>query len=116
MKAFMWDASSGFCCAGGDKVKYGKLMARALRDKAEELGVYDECAADFAAIDKEMSSTFYVSNDVYKNYDNIVKIIGDKMGSKYSSPYAKGGASVQAQGETQKPKKEFKWYNPLTWF
>lgn len=116
MKAFMWDASSGFCCAGGDKVKYGKLMARALRDKAEELGVYDECAADFAAIDKEMSSTFYVSNDVYKNYDNIVKVIGDKMGSKYSSPYAKGGASVQAQGETQKPKKEFKWYNPLTWF
>lgn len=116
MKAFMWDASSGFCCAGGDKVKYGKLMARALRDKAEELGVYDECAADFAAIDKEMSSTFYVSNDVYKNYDNIVKVIGDKLGSKYSAPYAKGGASVQPQGEEQKPKKEFKWYNPLTWF
>lgn len=116
MKAFMWDASSGFCCAGGDKVKYGKLVARALRDKAEELGVYDECAADFAAIDKEMSSTFYVDNDVYKNYDNIVKVIGDKMGSKYSSPYAKGGASVQSQGEQEKPKKEFKWYNPLTWF
>ena len=42
IEAFMWDADSG------QKEKYGKLIARALRDKAEELGIYDECREDFA--------------------------------------------------------------------
>ncbi len=85
MQAFMDDANSGFCCAGGQKVKYGKQIARALREKAEELGIYDECRADFAAIDKEMGSWFYVNNGVAQNYDNIIKKIAAKMGSKYGS-------------------------------
>src|SRR5574344_461187 len=80
MDAFMWDADSG------QKTKYGKQIARALRDKAEELGVYDQCQQDFAAIDKEMGSWFYVSNDISKNYDNIIRIIAEKMGSPYGSP------------------------------
>lgn len=77
MEAFMWDADAS------QKVKYGKLIARALRDKAEELGIYDECKDDFAQIDKEMGSWLYVSNDVSKNYDNIIEKIANKMGSKY---------------------------------
>ncbi len=80
MEAFMWDASSG------DKEKYGKAIASALRQKADELGIYDECREDFAAIDKEMGSWFYISNDISKNYDNIIKKIAEKMGSKYGSP------------------------------
>lgn len=79
MQAFMWDADSA------QKEKYGKLIARALRDKAEELGIYDECRKDFAAIDKEMGSLFFISNDVYKNYDNIIAKIAEKMGSKYGN-------------------------------
>ena len=57
MEAFMWDAASGFLGFGmgsGKKIKYGRAIATALRQKAEELGVYDQCRADFAAIDKEM--------------------------------------------------------------
>ena len=72
MEAFMWDASSG------DKEKYGKAIASALRQKADELGIYDECREDFAAIDKEMGSWFYISNDISKNYDNIIKKIAEK--------------------------------------
>jgi len=92
MEAFMWDAASGFLGFGmgsGKKIQYGRAIATALRQKAEELGVYDQCRADFAAIDKEMGSWFYVNNDVYKNYDNIIKIIGQKMGSKYAVPSEK---------------------------
>ena len=85
MDAFMWDADSS------QKEKYCKLISRALRDKAEELGLADECAADFAAIDKEVRSWFFISNDISKNFNNIIKKIGDKMGSKYSSPYNKNG-------------------------
>lgn len=77
MTAFMWDADSG------QKEKYGKAIARALRDKAEELGIYDECAKDFAAIDKEMNSWLYISNDVATHYDAIIEKIAAKMGSKY---------------------------------
>lgn len=77
MTAFMWDADSD------QKEKYGKAIVRALRDKAEELGIYDECASDFAAIDKEMNSWLYISNDVAANYDAIIEKIAAKMGSKY---------------------------------
>lgn len=77
MTAFMWDADSD------QKEKYGKAIARALREKAEELGIYDECAADFAAIDKEMGSWFYISNDIAEKYDAIIEKIAAKMGSKY---------------------------------
>lgn len=83
MDAFMWDADAG------QKEKYGKLIARALRDKAEELGIYDQCRADFAAIDKEMNSWLYISNDVSANYNNIIAKIAEKMGSKYGKPQGK---------------------------
>ena len=73
IEAFMWDAESG------QKEKYGKLIARALRDKAEELGIYDECREDFAKIDKEMGSWLYISNDIAQNYDNIIAKIAEKM-------------------------------------
>lgn len=78
MTAFMWDANAD------QKKTYGKKIARALRDKAEALGVYDKCREDFAAIDKEMGSWFYVSNDVAKNYDNIIKVIANKEGKPYA--------------------------------
>ena len=91
MEAFMWDANSG------DKEKYGKAIASALRQKADELGIFDECREDFAAIDKEMGSWFYISNDVSKNYDNIIKKIAEKMGSKYGSPVSSKNASEEAK-------------------
>ena len=77
MKAFMWDADKD------QKEKYGKAIARALRDKAEQVGVHDDCKEDFAKIDKELGSWFYISNDIYENFDNIIKKIAEKMGGKY---------------------------------
>ena len=79
MTAFMWDADRS------QKVKYGKQIARALREKATELGIYDKCRDDFAAIDKEMGSWFYVSNNVAQNYDNIIQKIAEKEGKSYNS-------------------------------
>lgn len=79
MTAFMYDADRS------QKIKYGKQIARALRDKATELGIYDECRDDFAAIDKEMGSWFYVNNDVAKNYDNIIAKIAKKEGKTYNT-------------------------------
>ena len=55
----------------------------ALRDKALELGIMDECRGDFAAINKEVKSTFWFDNDVAENYDNIIKKIAAKEGKKY---------------------------------
>ena len=55
-----------------------------MRDKAVALGIYDKCREDFAAIDKEMNSWFYISNDVAKNYDNIIKEIANKEGKPYA--------------------------------
>lgn len=78
MTAFMYDADRG------QKIKYGKQIARALRDKATELGIYDQCREDFAAIDKEMGSWFYVDNNVAQNYDNIIKKIAEKEGKTYN--------------------------------
>lgn len=78
MQAFMWDANAD------QKKTYGKKIARALRDKAVALGIYDKCREDFAAIDKEMNSWFYISNDVAKNYDNIIKEIANKEGKPYA--------------------------------
>ena len=78
MQAFMWDANAN------QKKTYGKKIARALRDKAVALGIYDKCREDFAAIDKEMNSWFYISNDVAKNYDNIIKEIANKEGKPYA--------------------------------
>ena len=78
MQTFMWDANSD------QKKTYGKKIARALRDKAVALGIYDKCREDFATIDKEMNSWFCISNDVAKNYDNIIKEIANKEGKPYA--------------------------------
>lgn len=79
MTAFMWDADRD------QKIKYGKQIKNALMIKARELGVLDKCRADFAEIDKEMRSWFWVDNDVAKNYDNIIKIIAEAEGQPYNT-------------------------------
>ena len=78
MDDFMDDADSGFFCAGGQKVKYGKAIARMLRSRAISAGVYNESKEDLQAINKEMDSTFYVSNGIYQNYDNVAALIAAK--------------------------------------
>lgn len=84
MEAFMDDASSGFCHAGGQKVKYGRALARVLRAKAIELGIFDECKDDYAAIEKEMKSFWAIDDDIAKNYDNMLEKIAKKMGGEYA--------------------------------
>ena len=113
MEAFMSDANEGFwgTVLGGfginklfgygatsdQKVNGCRQVAYALREKAEELGIYDECKADFAKIDKELGSWLWIDDDIYKNFDNIIKKIANKMApgySKYGSP--------EKTGETKK--------------
>lgn len=84
MEAFMWDADAT------QKKQFGKLIARALRDRAEELGVYNECAAEFAAIDKELNSFFWINNDISKQFDSIIAKLAEKTGSQHGSKLAKG--------------------------
>ena len=84
MEAFMWDANAT------QKKQFGKLIARALRDRAEELGVYDDCAADFAKIDKELNSLLWISNDISEQFENIVAIMAEKVNSQYGSKLGKG--------------------------
>lgn len=79
MEAFMWDADST------QKKEYGKLIANALRDRAEELGVYDECKEEFAQINKELNSFFYISNDISAQFDSIIEKMAKKAGSKYGT-------------------------------
>lgn len=79
MEAFMWDADRS------QKITYGKQIARALRAKAMELGIMDECREDFAKISKEMGSWLWVDNDVYQNYDNIIQKIAEKEGHTYTA-------------------------------
>lgn len=97
MKAFMEDADSWFGCrwfahaswlgANNQKQEYGQKMVDLLKDKAEELGIYDECKKDFGVIEKELNNSFFaIDNDIYKNYDNVLKKIADKMGSKNGVP------------------------------
>ena len=113
MEAFMSDANEGFwgTVLGGfginklfgygatsdQKVNGCRQVAYALREKAEELGIYAECKADFAKTDKELGSWLWIDDDIYKNFDNIIKKIANKMGpgySKYGSP--------EKTGETKK--------------
>lgn len=110
MQAFMADANEGFwgsvcglgihkLCGYGatsdQKVNGCRQVAYALREKAEELGIYDECQADFAKINKGLGSWLWIDDDIYKNFDNIIKKIADKMGpgySKYGAPERFGEA------------------------
>lgn len=84
MKAFMWDADNG------QKKRYGKQIARALRAKAEELGVYQELAADFGKIDHEMRSILWINNDIYMTYDKIIARIAKAMNAENGEPKPKG--------------------------
>lgn len=106
MEAFMYDANEGFwgnVCGLGlnhlfgygavsdQKVKGCRNVAYALREKAEELGIYDECRADFDEINNQTGSWLWMKNKVYQNFDNIIKKIAEceKMDSgykKYSEP------------------------------
>ena len=81
MEAFMYDAD------GDQKPKYGKQIANALKEKALEVGVYDECKDDFAEIYDELGD-FSIDNTIYENYDNIIEKIAIAMGKpEYARPY-----------------------------
>ena len=78
MEAFVGDVS-------GKQRKEGcKNVASALQQKADELGIYDECAEDFAAIDRQLSSFWGVNDSIYEHFNNIVAKIGEKMGGIYA--------------------------------
>lgn len=81
MKAFMWDADSD------QKEKYGKQIATALRDRALAAGVFEDCREDFAVIDQELRSWFFISNDISKNFDNIIAKIAEAENSANGKPY-----------------------------
>ena len=72
-----------------DKKTYGKQIAALLRDKADELGIYDQCKDEFSNIDKEMRAVFFVSNDVAGDFDSIINKIAMKAGLNYSTPHKK---------------------------
>lgn len=80
-EAFMWDADSD------QKEKYGKQIATALRDRAIAAGVFEECREDFAVIDQELRSWFFISNDISKNFDNIIAKIAEAENSANGTPY-----------------------------
>lgn len=65
------------------KRKLGAQIRTALRDKALELGIHDSCREDLAKINKEVKSTFWFSDGVAENYENVVKKIAQKEGKKY---------------------------------
>lgn len=79
METFMWDADHS------QKAQYGKQIADALKAKALELGVFEECREDFDEIYSELDD-LTINNGIYRNYDNIVKIIAEKMEKPYSEP------------------------------
>jgi len=79
METFMWDADHS------QKAQYGKQIADALKAKALELGVFEECREDFDEIYSELDD-LTINNDIYRNYDNIVKIIAEKMEKPYNEP------------------------------
>lgn len=79
--AFLWDADRS------QKIKYGKQIAGALREKAMELGIAQDPALQeaFSKIDHEMNSLFYVDNDkASEGYNKAIEIIAKKMGGEYA--------------------------------
>ena len=89
MEAFMWDAD------GDQKKEYGQKIASALRERAINAGVFEDCREDFAVIDNELRSWFYISNDITKNFDNIIAKISEVENSTNGEPYE---ASSQTNG------------------
>lgn len=80
MKAFMWDADSE------QKVKYGRKIKNLLVRRAEKSGIYDELKDKFGEIDSELSSTFYVNNDIADTYDEIIAKIAEAEGKENGKP------------------------------
>lgn len=81
MDAFLWDADRS------QKIKYGKQISLALRQKAMELGIAQDPALQeaFAAIDTELNSKCMVFN--YKAgpaFNKAIEIIAKKMGGEYA--------------------------------
>lgn len=78
MEAFMYDAD------GTQKPEYGRRIANALREVTIQLGIYDECDADFTEIYDELGD-FSIDNTIYKCYDRILERICEASGgSKYA--------------------------------
>ncbi len=77
MEVFMADANSD------QKLKYGRLIQRALRDKAQELGIDLSKDADYQAITKELNSILYIDNGVADNFNALIKKLAAKMGYQY---------------------------------
>lgn len=81
MDAFLWDADRD------QKIKYGKQISTALRQKAMELGIAQDPALQeaFSKIDHEMNSLFWVDNDkASEGYNKAIEIIAKKMGGEYA--------------------------------
>lgn len=89
MEAFMWDADHG------QKKEYGQKIASALRERAINAGVFEDCREDFAVIDNELRSWLYISNDITTNFDNIIAKITEAENSTNGEPYE---ASSQTNG------------------
>lgn len=81
MDAFLWDADRD------QKIKYGKQIAGALRQKAMELGIAQdpELLEAFSKINGEMKSLFWVDNDkASEGFNKAIEIIAKKMGGEYA--------------------------------
>lgn len=66
------------------KAKLVRQMSHALKGKAQELGIYEDCKADFEAVAKEMKSIVYIDDDVCKDALNrIAKKIAEAEGRNY---------------------------------
>ena len=85
MEAFMADANYS------QKRKYGRIIYRALRDKAQELGIDLTQDKDYQKIQNAMEGNWnwlFIDNGVADNYNAVIKKLAEKMGYKYSyTPY-----------------------------
>ena len=77
MEVFMADADKD------QKLKYGRQIQRALRDKAQELGIDISKDPDYQAITKELNSLLWIDNGVADNFNALIKKLAAKMGYQY---------------------------------
>lgn len=85
MEAFMADADYS------QKRNYGRIIYRALRDKAQELGIDLTKDKDYQQIQSAMEGNWnwlFIDNGVADNYNAVIKKLAQKMGYKYNyAPY-----------------------------
>ena len=77
MEVFMADADKD------QKLRYGRQIQRALRDKAQELGIDLSNNPDYQAITKELNSLLWIDNGVADNFNAVIQKLAAKMGYKY---------------------------------